>query len=54
MAQIDIRRRYGINVMAVKEDGKMRLSITPDTVLRDGQTMLVLGEQKAIQKCFRM
>lgn len=54
VAQIDIRRRYGINVMAVKEDGKMRLSITPDTVLRDGQTMLVLGEQKAIQKCFRM
>ena len=54
VAQIDIRRKYGINVMAVKEGGKINLSITPDTVLSGSQSMLVLGEQKAIQKCFRI
>ncbi len=54
VAQIDIRRKYGINVMAVKEGGKINLSISPDTVLGGSQTMLVLGEQKAIQKCFRI
>ena len=52
--QIDIRRRYGINIMAVKEEGKINLSIAPETVLKGSQTMLVLGEQKAIQKCFRI
>ena len=54
VGQIDIRRKYGINIMAVKENGKMELSITPDTVLNSKQSMLVLGEQKAIQKCFRI
>ena len=54
VGQIDIRKKYGINIMAVKEDGKMNLSITPDTVLRSSQTMLVLGEQNAIRKCFRL
>ena len=54
VGQIDIRKRYGINIMAVKEDGKMDLSVTPETVLTAQKTMLVLGERKAIQKCFRI
>ena len=54
VGQIDIRKRYGINIMAVKENGKMNLSVTPDTVLKSCKTMLVLGEQKAIKKCFRI
>ena len=54
IGQIDIRKKYGITIMAVKEQGKMNLSVTPDTVLDDKKTMLVLGEQRAIQKCFRM
>ncbi len=54
IGQIDIRKRYGINIMAVKENGKMNLSVTPDTVLNGSKTMLVLGEQRSIQKCFRI
>ena len=54
VGQIDIRKRYGINIMAVKEAGKMDLSVTPETVLTDRKTMLVLGERKAIQKCFHI
>ncbi len=54
IGQIDIRKKYGINIMAVKENGVMDLSVTPETVLRGGMTMLVLGEWKAIRKCFRM
>ena len=53
VGQIDIRKKYGINIMAVKEDGKMDLSVTPETVLTGRKTMFVLGERKAIQKCFR-
>ena len=54
VGQIDIRKRYGINIMAVKEDGKMDLSVTPETVLTGRKTLFVLGERKAIQKCFRI
>ena len=54
IAQIDIRKRYGINIMAVKEDGKMNLSVTPETVLTRNKTLLVLGEKKSIRKCFHI
>ena len=54
IGQLDIRRRYGINIMAVKENGKMNLSVTPEMVLKSNKTMLVLGEWKAIRKCFRI
>ncbi|MBE6016954.1 MAG: TrkA family potassium uptake protein [Lachnospiraceae bacterium] len=54
IGQIDIRKKYSITIMAVKENGKMNLSVTPETVLRSDDTMLVLGERKAIQKCLHI
>ncbi len=54
IGQLDIRRKYNINIMAVKNNGKMTVSISPDTVLTEDNTMLVLGEYKALQKCFHI
>ncbi|MCR5221770.1 MAG: TrkA family potassium uptake protein [Lachnospiraceae bacterium] len=54
VGQIDIRKRYGINIMAVKQNGKMDLSVTSETIFCEGMTMLVLGERKAMQKCFKI
>lgn len=54
VGQIDIRKKYNINIMAVKQNGKMNVSVTPDTVLTADKTMLVLGEYKALQKCFHI
>lgn len=54
IGQIDIRRKYGITIMAVKEKGRIMLSVTPETLLDGSKTMLVLGEQRAMKKCFRM
>ena len=54
IGQIDIRKKYGITIMAVETDGKMNLSVTPETVLDGSMTMLVLGQQKSIRKCFRI
>ena len=54
IGQIDIRKRYGITIMAVKENGRMNLSVAPETVLDSRKTMLVLGTQKSIQKCFHI
>lgn len=54
IGQIDIRKRYGINILAIKENGKMNLSVTPETILNENKTMLVLGERKTMQKCFKI
>lgn len=53
VGQIDIRKKYDINIMALKKNGRMNLSINPDTVMSEGATMLVLGEYKTMQKYFR-
>lgn len=54
VGQIDIRKKYNINIMGFKKDGKIDVAITPDTLLTDDKTMLVLGEYKALQKCFHL
>ncbi len=54
VGEIDIRRKYNITIMAIKENDKLSLAITPDTVLAADKTMLVLGEIKALNKCFRL
>ena len=39
---------------ALKKDGKLDMSITPDTQLCRDESMLVLGKYASIQKCFRL
>ena len=51
---LDIRRRFGINVLGIKRSGKTDVSITPETVLSGDVTILALGEYRALQKCFRI
>lgn len=52
--QLDVRRKYNLNIIAVKRNNVMNFMITPDTVLRADESLLVLGEYKALQKCFRI
>lgn len=52
--QLDIRRKYGINILGIRENGKIHMNITPDTPLGKGRSILVLGQEKAVQKCFRI
>ena len=54
IGQIDIRKKYSVNIMGIKKDGKLELTISPDIVLEAGETMLVLGRNKDLQKCFRI
>ncbi len=54
IGQIDIRKKYQINIMGIKKEGKLELSVSPDMKLETGETMLVLGRNRDIQKCFRI
>lgn len=52
--QIDIRKKYNVNIIAIKENGKINAMFAPDTVLTSKKTLLVCGEYKALKKCFNI
>ena len=52
--QLDVRRKYDINIMGIKQGGRMNVPVSPETVLTEDITLLVLGEYKALQKCFHI
>lgn len=52
--QLDLRGRYGINILGIRENGKLNMNITPSTFLGEGKSILILGHQKAVQKCFHI
>ena len=54
VGELDIRRKFGINILGLKRSGKTDVSVTPDTVLPADVTILALGEYKSLQKCFRI
>ena len=54
VGSLDIRKKYNINTMAVKKQGTINLTITPDTRFSEDESLLILGSNKAIQKCFRL
>ena len=54
VVELDVRKKHGINIMAVKRDGKMNLKITPQTIFSQDDTVLVLGNRKDMQKCFHI
>ena len=54
VGELDIRRRYNINILAVKKEREVSVTISVDTVLEADSTLLVLGDYKAIQKCFHI
>lgn len=54
IGQLDIRKKYNINIMALKIRGVLNMNFTPDTVLQQDETMLVLGDMKSVHRCFHI
>lgn len=54
IGEIDIRKKYNINIMAVKHDNKLDLTITPSTSFNKDDKMLVMGHVNDIDKCFNI
>lgn len=52
--QLDIRRKHGINILGIRENGKLNLNITPDIVMDNEKSVLVIGDEKSIHKCFHI
>ena len=43
VGELDVRKKYSLNIMGLKENGRMNLTVTPATGITDRQTLLVLG-----------
>ena len=54
IGELDIRRRYHVNVLGIKEKGRLTVEITPATQCAAGDTVLVVGHRKDLTKFFHI
>ena len=54
VVELDIRKKYGINILGIKEKGKWDMSVSADTILDAEKSILVLGHEKEIQQYFHI
>ena len=54
IVQLDIRKKYGINILGIRENGKLNLNVTPNTVMDASKSILVFGNEKQVHKCFHI
>lgn len=50
VSELDLRRKAGINILAVKQNGQIQMSVRPETVITENETLLVLGKDQDITK----
>lgn len=49
IGELDIRRKYKINIMGIRHNGKLDMDISANTTLEEKDTVLVLGKTKEVQ-----
>lgn len=54
IGELDVRRKYNINIIAVKDKGGVNIALSTDTLLKPDATILVIGEHKAIKRWFNI
>ncbi|MFN3361517.1 MAG: potassium channel family protein [Pseudanabaenaceae cyanobacterium] len=50
LLELNLRRRYGVSVLAVSRDGKFAINPDPNVKLETGSAIVVIGANKDIQK----
>jgi len=50
LIELDVRRRYGVTVLAVADDGSMNISPDPTKKFTGSETVALLGENSAIDR----
>ncbi len=54
VGELDIRKRYGLNILGIRTGGALSMAVGSDTLLRLGQSVLLVGKKGNIQKIFRV
>ncbi|MEM7592949.1 MAG: TrkA family potassium uptake protein, partial [Cyanobacteria bacterium P01_A01_bin.83] len=50
LSQLDLRKRYGLNVLAVGDGKKFVTNPSPGQILKKGLVMVVIGNNKDLQR----
>ena len=53
LRKLNVRAKLGVNIIAVKRDGKVEVTLDPDRELSDGDVLVVLGDNKALARVQR-
>ncbi len=54
IGEIDIRKKYGINILGIKNGNKLNVNVTPSQVLSLELSLLVIGDYKKLKRCFKI
>ena len=54
IGEIDIRKKYGINILGIKDGKKLNVNVTPSQILSLELSLLVIGDYKKLKKCFKI
>ena len=55
LIQLDIRKKYGINIIGIKDkNNEVNISPAPDSVIREGDTLIVVADNKKLNELNRM
>lgn len=52
VGDINVRQKYGINILGIRRDNELQMNITANTVLNASDSLLVLGTYPDVKKCF--
>ena len=52
ISHLNVRRKYGINIIGVRETSHVDMDISPDMVMTGGQLIYVAGNKKTVIKLF--
>ena len=54
IGEIDIRKKYGINILGIKDGKKLNVNVTPSQILSLELSLLVIGDYKKLKRCFKI
>ena len=53
LEELDLRKKYSINVIAVKDGEDIRVAVNPKTLLRAEEVLILIGENKELAKLMK-
>ena len=54
IGEIDIRKKYGINILGIKDGKELNVNVTPSQILSLELSLLVIGDYNKLKKCFKI
>ena len=50
LIELNVRAKLGVNILAIKRDGKINVSPSAEFVIEDGDVMVILGDNQALRR----